>query len=289
MRKTIFLASLLASAGIALAAGARSEYHKEARRADEARVDVTIHAGLDRIAIEKADSGLTASLDASFNSDDDVSADFRVRRSGSEAMVTIDLGESGDEGDEDAPHSSSRTKSGDCWYVGVSPDIPSTINASAGIGSAHFDLTGLQLEEFRLSSGASSTIVRFGEPNRSELRTFKVETGVGKFRGEHLGNGNVSDFVIEGGVGNCAIDFSGAGRAYTRGKISLGVGSVSISIPPAVGVHVRCKDSWLTSCTAIGFTQKGSEEYVTENFDSAPQRIELSIDVGVGKVKLVRQ
>lgn len=273
------------------AAGAHraSEYHRDLPRGGETRAQLHISAGIERVVVAKADSGTLAQLDASFDSDDDLSAQFRAHASGSTAIVDVDLSEADDDAGASRSPRHPPLPESNCWIVGLTGDVPATIDASTSIGSALFDLSGLKIEDFHLETGASSVVLKFNQPNPVAMHELKVETGVGKFRAEGLGNANAASIYIEGGLGHSELDFSGALPASTKAKVEVGVGSVHITVPAGVGVTLHCEDSWVSSVSALGFTQTHDGEYRTENADVAPQKLDLTVEVGMGKVRITRK
>src|SRR6202008_1310366 len=59
--------------------------------------------------------------------------------------------------------------------IELSPRVPIALDLAFGAGEAEVELGGLALEDVHLSTGASSSRVSFGSPNRVAARRVKVE------------------------------------------------------------------------------------------------------------------
>jgi hypothetical protein len=147
----------------------------------------------------------------------------------------------------------------------------------------------MNVSKFSLSTGASSTKIRFGEPNKSVIDRLKIEAGVSKLDAEGLNNANFRHMDFEGGLGSYYLNFDGDLHREVDVKIDFGMGTVTLDIPARIGVKVKYNDSWLAS---YSFATDISKEYdgmsVSSNYSNAEGRMNIYIDSGVGHVKIRR-
>ncbi|MDH3251862.1 MAG: hypothetical protein OEM41_03665, partial [Ignavibacteria bacterium] len=85
------------------------------------------------------------------------------------------------------------------WYLKFSDAIPISFDIELGVGNGDFDLSGLTVKDFNLSTGASDVSLSFDEPNKTSIDNIHIETGVSKFYGRNLGNANFNHLRFEGG------------------------------------------------------------------------------------------
>ncbi|MEW6061627.1 MAG: LiaF domain-containing protein [Bacteroidota bacterium] len=177
----------------------------------------------------------------------------------------------------------------DEWYVKLTNEVPLSIEAELGAGKSDFDFTGLRINELSISTGASSSKIRFDEKNESEIRELQIETGVSKFVAEGLNNANFRKMKFEGGVGSYYLDFSGELHRTVDVNISVGLGSLTIVVPRSIGVRVKYEDSWLSNFTIDDeFIRRKKGTYESENYEQAEGRMDIFIESGLGSVKVKR-
>lgn len=177
----------------------------------------------------------------------------------------------------------------DEWYVKLTNEVPLSIEAELGAGKSDFDFTGLRINELSISTGASSSKIRFDEKNESEIRELQIETGVSKFVAEGLNNANFRKMKFEGGVGSYYLDFSGELHRTVDVNISVGLGSLTIVVPRSIGVRVKYEDSWLSNFTIDDeFIRREKGTYESENYEQAEGRMDIFIESGLGSVKVKR-
>lgn len=175
------------------------------------------------------------------------------------------------------------------WYIKLTNEVPLSIEAELGAGKSDFNFTGLKINELNISTGASSSKIRFDEKNKSEIRELQIETGVSKFIAEGLNNANFRKMKFEGGVGSYYLDFSGELHRTVDVNISVGLGSLTIVVPRSIGVRVKYEDSWLSNFTIDDeFIRRKKGTYESENYEQADGRMDIFIESGLGSVKVKR-
>ncbi|MFL5540039.1 MAG: LiaF domain-containing protein [Longimicrobiaceae bacterium] len=166
--------------------------------------------------------------------------------------------------------------------IELTPRIPLALSLAFGAGEAQVELGGLALEDVEIQTGASRTVVSFSAPNRVAARRVKVEAGAAEVRVSGLGNTRAPRFEFSGGMGETTLDFGGAWTRSATAEINMGVGSVRLRLPRALGVRVT-RDSSLSSFDAGGLVKRGNAWY-SRNYEQAPHKLDISIHAAVGSV-----
>lgn len=175
------------------------------------------------------------------------------------------------------------------WDLRFSDAIPVSFDVELGMGRGDFNLTGLQVKDFRLSSGASDVTLAFDQPNVTRIENMTIESGVSKFEGRNLGNANFKRFRFQGGVGSYVLDFAGKLPAEVEVEIEVGMGAVTIIVPKEVGARVSYEKSWVSSIDLDqDFSSSGESEYLSENYSAASSRMNVRINAGFGSVRVRR-
>lgn len=177
----------------------------------------------------------------------------------------------------------------DEWYIKLTDEIPLSIDAELGAGKSDFNFSGLEIENLSISTGASSSKMRFDEKNKGEINHLSIETGVSKFVAENLNNANYRKMTFEGGVGSYYLDFGGELNRTVDVSVTVGLGAITVVVPKKIGVRVKYEDSWLSNFTIDDeFIRKKKGTYESENYEDADGRMNVFIESGLGSVKIKR-
>ena len=175
------------------------------------------------------------------------------------------------------------------WSLRFSNTIPISFDVELGVGKGDFDLSGLQVKDFTLSTGASDVTLSFDEPNTSSIDNLSIESGVSKFNGRNLGNANFKRFKFQGGVGAYTLDFAGNITTEVDADIDVGLGVLTIIIPEDVGARLFYEKSWVSRLDCdTDFHSVSDNEYETENYERADGKMNIRIDSGLGSIKVRR-
>ncbi len=269
------------------------DYHKEIKRTSEQEVQVRIESAFGSVDVARGDKskilvfdlqterGRANSVDIDYRILNDVgrlNLDWNARHASSRVHVN-DGGSEGRDYDLDAGK----------WFIKLNDELPLAIDAELGVGRGDFDLAGLNVKAFKLSTGACSTTLDFEEPNKGEIDDLQIESGVSKFVGRNLCNANFKRMSFEGGIGSYTLDFDGALDRKVEVHLKIGLGAVTVSIPRDIGARVFYDDKWFSSFTLDrDFSERHDGEYVTPNFESAKGRMDIYVDSGLGSVKIWR-
>ncbi|MFL5386107.1 MAG: LiaF domain-containing protein [Longimicrobiaceae bacterium] len=168
--------------------------------------------------------------------------------------------------------------------IELTRQVPIALSLAFGAGEAQVELGGLALEDVELKTGASRTVVSFAAPNRAAARRVKVEAGAAEVRVSGLGNTRAPRFEFSGGMGETTLDFGGTWTRSATAQINMGVGSVRLRIPRALGVRVT-RDSFLSSFDADGLVKRG-DAWFSRNYAQARHKLDISIHAAVGSVEV---
>lgn len=175
------------------------------------------------------------------------------------------------------------------WELRFSPSVPISFDIELGVGRGDFDLSGLQVKDFNLSTGASDVNVSFDEPNQAVIENMNIESGLSKFAAKNLGNANFRHLRFQGGVGSYTLDFGGGMTSEVDVDIEIGLGFLTIVIPPSVGARVFYEKSWMSSIeVAEDFRTTGDNTYTSDNYTSVAGRMNIRLDSGAGNVRIMR-
>ena len=171
------------------------------------------------------------------------------------------------------------------WKLEFSPEIPLEMNVDIGAGNGELDLTGLQITDLDLDLGAGDCEVRFEEPNEAEMNTLRLDTGASKVEIVGIGNAGPEKVVVNGGVGDLTLDFSGDWPNSADAEVTAGIGSITLRLPDDVGVRVETEGG-LTNVES-GDLRRSGDAYVNDAFGEAELELLIRIRTGIGNLRLV--
>lgn len=165
----------------------------------------------------------------------------------------------------------------------VPKDIPIEFDMDFGIGEANVDFTRLSLSRVIIDCGLGSMNVTMNTPNPITCEFLRIDTGLGEFNGEGLGNLNAREVDIEVGMGSANIDFRGEIKHDTEIDIEVGLGSLDLVLPENVNVKAKVHHNFLSSVDLDDFIKKGNH-YLTEDWNSDWPTVYLDISIGLGSI-----
>jgi hypothetical protein len=270
--------------------------HKEIKRSTEKEVRVKLESSFGTVVCSKgvSDKVMVFDLKMEDGRKPNVDIDYRIKNN----IGYLDLSRESEGGrsislhfdDDDEEKNDDAIESGK-WYMRFTDAVPLSIDAELGAGRGDFDMTGLDVKDFKMSAGASSTTLLFGEPNKSEIDELEIKSGVSKFVGEKLCNANFRRMTFEGGVGSYYLNFEGELHREVDVKIKIGLGVVTIVIPRETGAKIHYQENWFSNFSIDkDFDEERKGVYETSNYSSADGRMNIYVESGLGsvKVKLVK-
>lgn len=171
--------------------------------------------------------------------------------------------------------------------IELSAELELLLQARLGAVEAVLELGGLRLTDLDLATGASRSLVRFGEPNRGDCRRARIQAGAAELTVEGFGNSGCREIVVEGGVGRATLDFTGAWPADARARLNMAIGGVRLVLPEEVGIRLTM-DRFLASFQPAGLQrQEGSNTYQSPGYDAAARKLEIAVSSTLGGVEIV--
>ena len=154
-----------------------------------------------------------------------------------------------------------------------------------GAALAEIELGGLSVRNLSVSTGASETRVMFTQPNAVVLENMRFDVGAAQFTATGLGNANVRDIRVNGGITDMTLDFSGRWRGNTRLAVDFGLGSLTLRVPRNVGVRLN-KETLLTSFDGPRMSRRDDENYYSDNWNESNRRLDVTFDGAFGDITI---
>jgi len=293
MRNVWIIATLLvlATLVVSMTLGLPDWPSKEIGRTTEKELKVVLTSSFGSVIISKGEPEkiLIANEIAKRDEQPQMTVDYSIRnRIG---YMDVVLGEGTEEGgNHKGTFKLGSLGDGGKWIMRFSDAVPISFDVKLGVGNGDFDLSGLQVKDFNLSTGASDVTLSFDEPNRTSIENMSIESGVSQFVAHNLGNANFKRFRFQGGVGAYTLDFSGKMDKEVDVEVEVGVGVLTIIIPKEVGVRLVYEESWVSRLDCdTDFHSTSENVYTSDNLTSASTRMNIRIDSGLGSVKIRRR
>ncbi len=270
------------------------DINKEIKRTAEKNVDLKLESAFGSLNVAKGESNKVVSV--YYSSDKKgkkPKLDIRYKASGENGDLQIGLTPEKSEKKEDGSVSVNAGDFNfeyDVWYIKLSNEIRYDVDAELGAGKSVFNFSGIPISNLSVQSGASSTKIIFDEPNKTEIKNFKIETGVSKFSGENLGNANFRRMKFSGGVGSYYLNFGGKLKNEADVDIEVGLGSITIVVPKNIGAMIKYEDNWLSNIKlGDGFKMQRKGVYKTENYNETEGKLNIYVEASLGSVKVRRE
>jgi hypothetical protein len=263
---------------------------KEIGRTTEKELKVVLSSSFGSLYVSKGEPEKILVADVGGKGDSDKKMDIEYDVRNRVGYMDVTLGETQE--DHERRKGSFRISSlhNGKWYLRFSDLVPVSFDVELGVGNGDFELSGLQVKDFTLSTGASDVSLSFDEPNKTTIDNLSIESGVSKFNGRNLGNANFKRFRFQGGVGAYTLDFAGKITTEVDVDIDVGLGVLTIIIPPNVGAKLFYENSWVSRLDCDrDFHSVSDNEYETENYDRAAGKMNIRIDSGLGNIKVRRR
>ena len=183
-------------------------------------------------------------------------------------------------GDLDLSGGASGLMEADCYYAKPSEKPELSYNVSGDNGELDLRQPGTQHVTFGGGGQRNDWNLRFGNQVPLDLNV-KMGAGTGRLQ---LSGVPLTHLRVEGGAGTLFVDLSGAWKQSFDGRISGGVGTVTVRLPSSVGVRVHAGGG-LGAVNAPGF-QRDGEAYINSAYGKSPVTLTLDIQGGIGTINL---
>ncbi len=172
------------------------------------------------------------------------------------------------------------------WKLKFNRILPTAFDIDLGLGKGNLDFTDLRANDLSLECGMSDVTIEFGKENEEEIRSLSIESGLGSVEANGLGYANIARLDVECGLGSVNLRFDGDLQQNIKGKVTVGLGSVEISVPKNVGVEIEAERSFLSSLNLDDFDEIDKDIYRSENWKEAERKIYLAVEIGLGSVDI---
>jgi len=260
--------------------------HREIDRTKEKSLRALVDVSFGNITLERGNGKKIVVLDYEDDSEETDRLKVNYDIQDEEGILKIRLKKSsrvwGDDGSDDG-HRRKLT-------VRLTTEIPISLDVELGAGRGDIDLSELQIQDLKISTGASSVEVKCDKPNEIVADDVGIESGVSKFTATDLCNTNFKKLKFSGGVGAYRLDFGGRLQHDADAKIEVGLGSVSVSVPKHVPTKLLYDASFFSSFDLDDdFSKTRSGVYETEDYKENANRLTIQIESGLGSVKVRRK
>ncbi|MGC8896763.1 MAG: hypothetical protein ACP5ON_00790 [Bacteroidota bacterium] len=260
-------------------------FHDEIKLGKEKELRVKLQAALGKLVLSRAPQPYLLISDLEPHKAVVLTPDIRYSLSGKTGILDIGIDVHGKRNDSYPFHYGSSDIA--FWNLKLTDAIPITFKGELGAGEGEFDLSGLRLERFELSTGASSVRVQFDAPNPMVMDELRIESGVSKFEGVNLGYANFRTMTFSGGVGKYDLNFDGVQQVESFIKVEMGIGTLVIEIPGEVGVRIDNEGSFLSTLHVDSDIEKQHGDiYYSANYDSAKRKMNLKVSSALGTVTI---
>lgn len=266
---------------------AQDEGTREVGRTTENELKVTLTSSFGTVKISRGEPEKMVVVQSSSDEGQRMNLDYSIRNRVGFMDLSLGEGNQPDEGRKSSFHIAD-FHAGQ-WALKFSDAVPISFDVQLGVGKGNFDFSGLHVKDFNLSTGAGDVVLTFDEPNPTTIENMNIESGVSKFDGRNLGNANFKHFRFQEGVGSSTLDFSGGLHSEVDVDLEVGMGVMTIIVPPEVGARVTYDKTWASKLEcAPDFHSTSDTEYVSDNYNRVPAKINIRVDSGLGSIKIRR-
>ena len=171
-------------------------------------------------------------------------------------------------------------------------NVPIALNLDLGSGEVQFTPDGLKLRDVMLEVGSGFIDINAENMglNPAECQQLKVDVGSGRITAYGFGNFGAHQLDIEVGSGTGHFETDVFPSGLVKGNIDVGSGTVRLVLPRTVGIRL------LGSIGSGGVIIDGRRydddyfddggAYVSENYDTASDKLDLRVDIGSGRIEI---
>ena len=156
------------------------------------------------------------------------------------------------------------------------------LKINAGAYQGDMNLGGLALKSLEVNDGAADALLKFSDPNKTEMEMLRYTTGASNVKLLSLANANFTSMIFRSGAGDYTLDFSGELKRDAVVTVESGFSQLIIIVPEGTAAKVLFKGG-LTNVDISGSWKKSGETYV---LGSGGPVITISLDMAAGNLAL---
>lgn len=165
------------------------------------------------------------------------------------------------------------------------PAIPLNLTVDFGLGEAEVDFSTLTINYLDMNCGLGTMEVSMTRPNKTIAEYLTIDTGLGEFEGEGLGNFRAKRVSIDVGMGSAEIDMRGKNLVDMEIDISVGLGSMELILPEKANIRIAADHNFLSSVTVHNL-QKSRSGWVSDEWKEGLPTINVDANVGMGSIEI---
>jgi hypothetical protein len=173
---------------------------------------------------------------------------------------------------------------GGSMTVGLNPSVPVNLELNLGGAEAEAELGGMSITSLKIHMGLAGGKVSFSEPNQVVMEQLSLDVGLGGAAFENLGNANVSQININGGMDGIALEFGERVMHDVRINADVAFGGLKIQVPESAGVSIQASTK-MASFKPDGF-DKVDGAWVTPNWKQASTHVTIAVNASLGSFKV---
>ena len=175
------------------------------------------------------------------------------------------------------------------WKVYLSGKTPYNLDLNYGIGEAFIDLSGLSIENLKVSSGNADVNIGFisGLGNQVVMDTFLVKVDLGSVKVGKMSMSKSKLVIADVGFGNLYLDYNDIPEQSSQINASVGAGNLVVKIPKRdVPVIVKINDSLLCQVRlSRSFEEIEENTFVNAAYTKgADNLLSFEVDVSLGTI-----
>lgn len=178
----------------------------------------------------------------------------------------------------------SRSQLSQAAAVTLSPQVDVALDLALGAVAADVELGGLRVNNLRVKTGASRTVIRFSRPNAARCALAAISAGAAEISVLGLGNSRCDEIEFEGGMGKVLLDFGGAWSSSSQVEVKMAVGELTLRLPTKVGIRIRM-DRFLSSFEPAGLVRRG-DAFESPDYARQQRHLDLDLTTAVGDVNV---
>lgn len=168
--------------------------------------------------------------------------------------------------------------------VGLNPQVPMAVDLELGGAEADVELGGLRITNLTLKIGLAGGRVSFESPNLAEMEQLTLDVGLGGVAFENLGNANVAEIRVSGGMEGISLDFGDHVMRDVKINADVAFGGLKIQLPSSAGVTIQAETK-LGSFKPRGFT-KVNGAWFTPNWNQASTHVTIVANTALGGLQV---
>ncbi|MFL5561105.1 MAG: hypothetical protein ACJ79K_06500 [Gemmatimonadaceae bacterium] len=173
---------------------------------------------------------------------------------------------------------------GSSMTVGLNPTVPMKLELNLGGSEAEAELGGMSLKSLRIHMGLAGGKVAFSSANLVEMDEMSIDIGLGGAAIENLGNANVAQIHVSGGMGGVQLEFGDKVMRDVRINADVAMSGLKIQVPESAGVSIQA------ATKMASFKPQGLEKvdgaWVSPNWKQAATHVTIVANTALGSLEV---